>query len=197
MRNSHARRRRPHLHQPLRLPVVAPRRGASARRLGRHRCADGRRPRRDHRRDQGERPARPRRRRVPDRHEVELHAQDAQARPPELPRHQRRRERAGIVQGPRDHPPRSAQAARRRAARRLRDARVGRVHLHPRRIYPRGGGAVRRSRRGLCRRAARQETRVGRGTTSTSSFTAARARTFAARKPRCSNRSRARRASRG
>ena len=38
-----------------------------------------RRPGRDHRRDQGVGPARPRRRRLPDRHEVELHAQGAEA----------------------------------------------------------------------------------------------------------------------
>ena len=42
------------------------------------------------------------------------------------------------MQGPRDHPPRSAQADRGRAGRRLRDARARRLHLHPRRIYPRG-----------------------------------------------------------
>ena len=47
----------------------------------------------------------------------------------------------GVVQGPRDHPPRSAQADRRRADRRLRDARAGRLHLHPRRVHPRDRGA--------------------------------------------------------
>jgi hypothetical protein len=36
-------------------------------------------PGRDHRRDQGFGPARPRRRGLPDRHEVELHAQGADA----------------------------------------------------------------------------------------------------------------------
>jgi hypothetical protein len=39
--------------------------------------------------------------------------------------------RARILQGPRDHPPRSAQADRRRADRRLCDAGAGRLHLHP------------------------------------------------------------------
>ena len=39
-----------------------------------------RRPGRDHRDDQGVGPARPRRRGLPDRHEVELHAQGADAR---------------------------------------------------------------------------------------------------------------------
>ncbi len=52
------------------------------------------RPGRDHRRDQGLGPARPRRRGLPDRHEVELHAQGAQARQTQLPGHQRRRIRA-------------------------------------------------------------------------------------------------------
>ena len=75
---------------------------------------------------------------LPDRHEVVLHAQGAQARPAQFPGHQRRRIRAGLVQGPRDHPPRSAQADRRRADRRLRDARARRLYLHSRRIYPRG-----------------------------------------------------------
>ena len=69
--------------------------------------------------------------------------------PAQLPRHQRRRIRARLVQGSRDHPPRSAQADRGRADRRLRDARARRLHLHPRRIYPRGGDALRRRRRGL------------------------------------------------
>ncbi len=54
--------------------------GAGARRLGRYQGPDGRRPGRDHRRDQGVGPARPRRRGLPDRHEVVLHAQGAQAR---------------------------------------------------------------------------------------------------------------------
>ena len=117
----------------------------AARRLGRYQGADGQRPGRDHRRDQGVGPARARRRGLPDRHEVELHAQGAQAREAQLPGHQRRRIRARIVQGPRDHPPRSAQADRRRADRRLRDARAGGLHLHPRRIHPRGGDAVQRA----------------------------------------------------
>ncbi len=51
-------------------------------------------PGRDHRRGQGVGPARARRGGLPDRHEVELHAQGAQARQAQLPRHQRRRIRA-------------------------------------------------------------------------------------------------------
>ncbi len=44
----------------------------------------------------------------------------------------------GKLQGPRDHSPRSAQASRRGADRRLRDARAGLLHLHPRGVHPRG-----------------------------------------------------------
>ena len=72
----------------------------------------------------------------PTGHEVELHAQGAEARAAQFPGDQRRRVRAGQLQGPRDPPPRSAQAGRRRADRRLRDARAGRLHLRPRRIHP-------------------------------------------------------------
>src|SRR3546814_20043363 len=50
--------------------------------------------------------------------------------------HQRRRIRTGQLQGPRNHPPRSAQADRRCADRGLRDARERRLYLYPRRIYP-------------------------------------------------------------
>src|SRR3546814_5318292 len=62
-----------------------------------------------------------------------VHAEGAARRPPEFPRHQRRRIRAGVVQGPRDHPPRSAQADRGRADRGLCDARARRLYLHSRR----------------------------------------------------------------
>ena len=44
---------------------------------------------------------------------------EPQAGPTQFPGHQRRRIRAGQLQGPRDHPPRSAQADRGRADRRL------------------------------------------------------------------------------
>jgi NADH-quinone oxidoreductase subunit F len=74
------------------------------------------------------------RRGLPDGPEMVVHAEGAEARSAELPRHQRRRIRARFVQGPRNHPPRSAQADRGRADRGLRDARARRLHLHPRRI---------------------------------------------------------------
>src|SRR6185312_11657557 len=89
----------PHLHQRLRLPGLGRGRGARARRLGQHQGAAGKGCRRDHRGNQDLGAARPRRRRLPDRHEVELHAQGAQARPTEFPRHQRRRERARLLEG--------------------------------------------------------------------------------------------------
>ena len=121
---------------------------------------------------------------------------EPQGRPPELPRHQRRRIRARHLQGPRDHPPRSAQADRRRADRRLRDARARRLHLHSRRIHPRGRDArAPRSPRPMTP-ACSARTPPGRAMISTSSSIAAPAPTSAAKRPRCSRASRARRASR-
>ena len=144
-----ARGQGPHLHQPLRVPVAVPQGGGAAGRLGRHQGADGARPGCDHRQGQGVGAARARRRRLPDRHEVELHAQGAQARETQLPGDQRRRIRARIVQGPRDHPPRPAQIDRRFADRRLRHARTRRLHLYPRRIHPGNQGVGARGCRGL------------------------------------------------
>ncbi len=64
----------------------------------------------DHRRGEEIRPARPRRRGLPDRREVELHpAEEHQA---DLSHLQRRRVRAGHLQGPLHHPPGSAPAHR-------------------------------------------------------------------------------------
>ena len=63
--------------------------------------------RRRHRAGQGLRPARPRRRRLPDRHEVGVHP--AGRRQAALPRGQRRRVRAGHLQG---HPAHDGQPAR-------------------------------------------------------------------------------------
>ena len=102
----------------------------------------------------------------------------------------------GSLQGPRDHPPRSAQADRRRADRRLRDARARRLHLHSRRVHPRGRDALRRGRRKPMTRACSARMPASRAMISTSSSIAARAPISAAKKPRCSKASRARRASR-
>ena len=93
--------------------------------------------RRHHRRGQGLRPARPRRRGLPDRHEVGLHpAGQPQA---EVPRGQRRRVRAGHLQGHPADDGQPAHAGRGRDHQLLRDPRQPRLHLRPRR------GAARRS----------------------------------------------------
>ena len=68
---------------------------------------------------------------------------------------ERRRIRARHLQGSRHHPPRSAQADRGLPARRLRHAGACLLHLHPRRVLQRGGGAAARDRRGLRGRADR------------------------------------------
>ena len=73
--------------------------------------------RRHHHRGQGLRAARPRRRRLPDRHEVGLHP--AGQPEPEVPRRQRRRVRAGHLQG---HPADDGEPAH---------ARRGRDHQQP------------------------------------------------------------------
>ena len=79
-------------------------------------------------------PARPRRRRLPDRHEVAVRRQEGRAA---LHRLQRRRERAGHVQGSPADGAQSAPADRRMRDRLLRDRREGRLHLYPRRVLPR------------------------------------------------------------
>ena len=77
-------------------------------------------------------PARPRRRRLRHRPEVDLHAQGG-GRAAALPGGQRRRVRAGHLQGPRDHAPRSAPADRGLPDRLPRHAGARLLHLHPRR----------------------------------------------------------------
>ena len=80
---------------------------------------------------QGLRPARPRRRRLPDRHEVGLHP--AGRRQAALPRGQRRRVRAGHLQGHPADDGQPARADRGRHHRLVRDPRQPRVHLRARR----------------------------------------------------------------
>ncbi len=108
----------------------------------------------DRRGGQGVRPARPRRRGLPDGDEVELHpAGQPEA---EVPRRQRRRVRAGHLQG---HPADDGQPPRARGGRDhqlLRDPRQQGVHLHPRRGAPRHPPGPGRGRRGVRRRAPRQ-----------------------------------------
>ena len=88
---------------------------------------------RDRRADRVE-PARPRRRVLPDRPQGELHPDARQDREADLPDGQRRRVRAGHVQGPRDHAARPAPAARGLPDRGARDPVEARLHLHPRRV---------------------------------------------------------------
>ena len=78
----------------------------------------------------------------------------------------------------------------------LRDARACLLHLYPRRIHPRARSAAARDRRGLRRQADRQEQHPRLGFRSLSSITAP-APISAAKKPRCSKASKARRACRG
>ena len=85
------------------------------------RCAKP--PRRGRRRGEGGQPARPRRRRLPGRHQVGLLPARRVAA---LPRRQRRRVRAGHLQGPPPHGARSAPAHRGRPHRLLRRRRAPR-----------------------------------------------------------------------
>ena len=94
---------------------------------------------RHHRPGEGLGTARARRRRLSDRNEVAVRAQGlAEA---EVHLLQRRRERAGHVQGSRADGAQSAPAHRGVPDRLLRDRREGRLHLHPRRVLPRAGDA--------------------------------------------------------
>ncbi len=110
--------------------------------------------RRAHRRGQEVRAPRPRRRRVPDGHEVAVRGQEVSEAALHLL--QRRRERAGHVQGPPAdgaQPPPAHRGVRDRLP---RDRRQGRLHLHPRRVPPRPahprGGDCRGVRQGLPRK---------------------------------------------
>ena len=107
----------------------------------------------DRRAAEGE-PARPRRRRLPDGPQgLAGRPQEPEA---EVPGRQRRRVRAGRVQGPRGDGARAAPAARGLPDRRARDRVEGRLHLHPRRVPDRvrdpAGGRRRGARGGALRR---------------------------------------------
>ena len=79
-----------------------------------------------------------------------------QAEPGRVPVLQRRRRRAGNVQGPLDPRARSASARRRHPARRLRVACAACVRVHPRRVRPAAAPAARGAAGGACRRARRR-----------------------------------------
>ena len=145
-------------------------------------------------RGQGLEAARPRRRRVPDRRQVGRRR--APARPPALPRLQRRRVRAGHVQGPRGHRGRPVLADRGDDHRRLRDELRARLRLPARRVPGRAPrSSARRSRR-RAGAASSATTCSARASRSTSRSARAPAPTSAARRPRSSTRSRATAASR-
>ena len=144
----HARRQGPHLHQSLRPARLGPGGRARARRLGRHQGDPREGPRLDHQRDEGVRPARARRRRLPDRPEMVVHAEEVR-RTAALSRRQCRRVRARHLQGPRDHAARSASAGRGLPDRRLRHGRERRLHLCARRIHPRARAPAGGGRSGL------------------------------------------------
>ena len=104
---------------------------------------------------------------------------------------QRRRERAGHVQGSRADGAQPAPAVRGVPDRLLGDRREGRLHLHPRRVLPRAADPGSGAREGLRRRATSARTSWAPASTATSSSTAAPARTKRAKRRRSSNRSKA------
>ena len=132
--------------------------------------------------------ARPRRRRLRDGQEDVLPPQGDDG---QVPRLQRRRVRARDVQGPRADAEEPAPADRGHDHRGVRVGAQPLVHLHPRRVRAPGRRARGRGRRGARRPATSASTSSAPTTRSTWSCTAAPAPTSAARRPRCSTRSRA------
>ena len=125
----------------------------------------------------------------PDRHEVAVRRQEvAEA---EVHLLQRRRERAGHVQGPPADGAQPAPAHRGVRDRLLRHRVVGGLHLHPRRVPPRPAPPRGRDRRGVQGRVSRARTSSAPASTATSTCIAAPAPTRPARRPRSSSRSRA------
>ena len=120
-----------------------------ARRLGRHQGADRQGPRLDHRRRSRHSGLRGRGGAgFPTGLEMVVHADEADARPSYLVVNADESE-PGILQGPRDHAPRSAPADRGRAARLLRHAGACLLHLRARRVHPRARAPAGGGRRGL------------------------------------------------
>ena len=162
------------LRAPRRLSVAA--QGAEHAARGRALPADGRQH------------PRPRRRRLPDGQEGLVPAPGRHGQVPGL---QRRRVRAGDLQGPRADAEEPAHADRGHRHRRLRRRHRPRLHLHPGRVpaagrHPRGG-----DRRGGAGRLHRREHPRQRGRRCRWSCTAAPAPTSAARRPACWTRWRA------
>ena len=103
---------------------------------------------------------------------------------------QRRRVRAGHLQGPPDPLRRAASRARGAPARDVRDRRGAGLGLHPPRIRPRGGGAPRRARGAPVRGTVWEATCSARVVVSRSRCSRPRAATSSARSRRCSSASR-------
>ena len=182
------------------LPELRPAGGADPPGLPRRRrlrgVPEGARARsRGHRRrgQEGE-PPRPGRRRLPDGDEVGLHP--AEAHGPRLSRRQRRRGRAGDLQGPLHPRARSPRPDRGDADRGLRDRLPHVLHLHPGRVRPPVAGLPRRPSRRPRPPACWAPTSSARGSTTRWSCTGARAPTSAARRRGSSPPSRARRGGR-
>ena len=195
--------RPPHRRADLRRPgrqQLAPEGLRSARRLpgAAQDPGHGRRRRHDarpgDRRGQGLGPARPRRRGLPDRPEVELHA--AQLPGPEVPGVQLRRRRARHLQGPRHPALQPAHRHRGHGHRRLRDGHRRRATTTSTARSSRSTSASRRRWKKRAPPASWATTSSAAASASSCTPSTASAPTSAAKKPRCSNRSKARRASR-
>ena len=175
--------------------LLDPRRLPGQRRLPGAGEGAGHAARPGHRRGEEEQPARPRRRRLPHRDEVELRPQgQPQA---QVPGGERRRVRAGHLQGPlhpRERPAHAARGHRHRLLR--RSACTPPTSTCAASSTSRPSGCSRPSTRRTGR--ASSARRCWAGTSrSTSTWSAAPARTSAAKRPGCSSRSRARRAGPG
>ena len=145
--------------------------------------------RRGDRRRQEVGPARPRRRRLPDRPQVAVRRQEvAEA---EVHRLQRRRERAGHLQGSPADGAQSPPAGGGLPHRLLRDRLEGRLHLHPRRVLSPVPGDAEGDRRRAQGRASSARTSSAPASTARSTCIAAPAPTKPAKRRRCSNRSKA------
>ena len=139
--------------------------------------------------------ARPRRRGLSDGPQVELHAEELRRR--QVRRLQFRRRRARHVQGPRHPALQPARGVRGHGHRRVRDGRQPRLQLHPRRDLGRLPALRGGDRGGVRGGPARRQHPRARTSRSTCTTITASARTSAARRRRCSSRSKARRGSRG
>ena len=101
-------------------------------------------------------PPRPGRRRLPDGAQAQPRPAAGGGGQADVRRGERRRVRAGGVQGPGDHAPGSAPVHRGVPDRSARDRVEARLHLHPRRVRGRVRGAEGRRRRGARRGPARR-----------------------------------------